>query len=241
MIKKTCSGVILVCVLASVGFINAKDATAGATSPVQKKFGVKSAVIAMTMEMSSGQNPSGGGAVMASTGTITQTFDEFGAKDSYVTETAMEMMGMKINNKSQIIIKDGFVYAIDWDKKQAVKSRVLKIDDPLKLDFASTNAEFLKKWNIKKQGKEDVAGKSCDIYSFMTDDIQAASGIKGGKDKIAMEGTCRVWNNIGLKAEFIINGSMSIKTTAVKVDENAPIPAGTFDIPAEIKVKEAKE
>jgi hypothetical protein len=36
-----------------------------------------------------------------------------------------------------------------------------------------------------------------------------------------MEGRCSVWNNIGLKADFVVIGSMNIKMEATKVDEGA--------------------
>jgi hypothetical protein len=226
--------------MASAG--HGKDASSAATAFMPKKYGVKSAVITMSMEMSAGQRPEGAPAAgMASSGTITQTFDDFGAKESIVNETAMEMMGMKINTKSQIIIKDGFVYVINPEKKQATRSRVLTIDDPAKLDFTNKDAEYVKRWNIKKEGAEEIAGRPCDIYSFKTDDIQAASGISKSKDKIPLEGKCWVWKNIGLKAEFIVKGSMNMKTLATKIDDKAVVPAAAFDVPADVKIKEAKE
>jgi hypothetical protein len=241
MTKITC--MLLCCAMLSTAAVSkSKDASSSVSSFVSKKYGIKSGVITMTLEMSAGQMPAGAPTAMASNGTITQTFDEFGAKESFVNETAMEMMGMKINTKSQIIIRDGFVYVVDSEKKQATKSKVLKIDDPAKLDFMSKDAEYIKRWNIKKEGTEEVAGKPCDIYSFKTDDIQTASGVDSkGKNKMPMEGKCWVWNNIGLKADFILNGSMTMKTLATKVDEKAAIGSTSFDIPAGYKIKEAKE
>jgi hypothetical protein len=237
MLRKTLvSAICLTVFAASTGF--AVDATSDGVIHSSKKFGIKSAAITMKMDMSPGASASAGVPAMASSGTITMLFDDFGNKESIYNETAMEMMGMKINAKSQTIITDGMVYVIDFDKKSATKSKILKVDDPTKIDWANTTADYIKRWNIRKEGTAVVAGKTCDVYSFKTDDIHAASGDTKSKQKIPMSGTCCVWKNIGLKADFVLNGSMSVKLEATKVDENAAITASMFEVPADIKIKE---
>jgi outer membrane lipoprotein-sorting protein len=227
-------------VLAMAAWCGAATASSSEPSNAAKKFGIKSGAITMKMAMSSEGAGQAAAVAMGSTGTITRLFDDYGARESIFNETAMEMMGMKINAKSQTIITDGMVYIIDPDKKTGTKSKILKIDDPTKIDWANASPDYVKRWNIKKEGSEVVAGKTCDIYSLKTDDIHAASGETGTKTKIPMAGKCWVWNNIGLKADFVLNGSISMKLEATKVDENATVPPSTFEVPADVKIKEGK-
>jgi hypothetical protein len=218
-------------------------AQAASVSATQKKFGIKSAIVVMDMKMST-QMPENAPPVpgLASTGIVTQAFDDFGAQTSFLQEVAMDMMGMHITTHKQTILKKDSVIQVDLDKKEAIRSRLMTYDDPGKLDFANMSEDLKKKWNIQKSGTEVVAGKACDVYTFQTDDVAAAAGQKrSAGQKISMTGKCSVWNNIGLKSDFLMNGSMHIQMTATKVAADAAVPASTFDVPTGFAVKEMKE
>jgi hypothetical protein len=206
-----------------------------------KKYGIKSGVITSQIEMIP-QMPAGApaGMTMAVTGDVTLYFDDFGARECSEVKTSMEMMGMKMVTTTRNIFKDGWAYSLNMEKKTGTRTHPCGVDDPARIDYAFMNAEFMKKWNMKKAGTEEVAGKACDKYTFSTDDIAAMSPCakRATKDKIGMSGSCSVWQNIGLKSEFSISTAMKTKMTATKIDESAAVPASMFEIPAGFTVEE---
>jgi hypothetical protein len=212
-----------------------------ATPANAKKYGIKSGVVTSQMEMIP-QMPAGApaGMTMGATGEITLYFDDFGARECSEVKTSMEMMGMKMVTTTRNIFKDGWAYSLNMEKKTGTKTHPCGVDDPARIDYAFMSAEFMKKWNMKKEGTEVIAGKTCDKYTFSTDDIAAMSPCakRATKDKIGMSGSCSVWQNIGLKSEFSISSAMKTKMVATKIDEAAAVPASMFDVPAGFTVEE---
>jgi hypothetical protein len=84
--------------------------------------------------------------------------------------------------------------------------------------FDMDQAATLKDSQFKKEGNETICGKSCTGFSMVT-----PSG------NIKMFG----WNHITLK-NTVENASMGLKTVtiATKIQENVPIPADKFVVPA---------
>lgn len=145
---------------------------------------------------------------------MTIYFDGFGAKESTVTE--MNMMGMSI--KSVSIKKDGIVYTFDPEKKTGQKASVIPEKD---IDFENLTEEFQKEMKLEKVGEETFLGKSCVKYTI-------------DSEKFKMKGSYLVWQGVALKSDIDMGG-MKVEMTAVKFDENANVPASTFEVPADIK------
>ena len=144
------------------------------------------------------------------------TFDDYGQKQ--LQEMAMEMMGTKMHNKT--IIRDGFIYNLDLIKKTGTKIPLTDINQKSDIDFENLTEELMKDMNIKKIGTEVFLGKTCDKMSIDYKEIQ-------------MKGTYLVYKGVPLSMDSEI-GTMKMKMTAEKFEENPSIPADKFDIPADI-------
>lgn len=147
--------------------------------------------------------------------TQTITFDDYGAKQ--VTQAQMEMMGMKINQYT--IVKDGYIYSFDKEKKTGTKHSLAA--EKSDIDFQNLTEEIKEEMKIKKIGEETFLGKPCIKYSI-------------DNEKLKMKGFYWVWNGIALKTDVDMDG-MKMVLEAVRVEENPNIPANTFDVPSDIK------
>ena len=79
---------------------------------------------------------------------------------------------------------------------------------------------------VAKQGeKETVAGKECETFTFIT---QTA----GAKTTTKYAG----WDHIVLSME-LSSKDMTSTTKAVKIEENVPVLADKFSVPADYKVQ----
>jgi len=149
---------------------------------------------------------------MGMEGRQTLTFDDYGNKE--VTDVEMEMMGTKI--RTVTITRDGFIYTLDLDKKTGTK---ISGSSP-NIDFENLSEQMVKDMKLKKEGKEEFLGKTCEKMSI---DYQ----------KVKMKGTFLVYKGVGLKVDTDM-GTMKMKLNAEKFVENPEIPASTFEIPADI-------
>lgn len=144
----------------------------------------------------------------------TLSFDDYGAKE--LTSVSIEMMGYK--STSYTLNRDGFVYSYDLEKKTGTK---MKAVPQANIDFANLTDDIVKEMKINKEGEESFLGKTCTKFSI-------------DNDKLSMKGSYLVWNGIPLKTDVDM-GQMKMVLEAVKLDENASLPATTFDVPAEVK------
>ncbi len=149
------------------------DSTTVATNEEVKsgKFGIKSGIVEYTTKMMN----------MDINQTI--TFDDFGAKQ--LTESIMDFAGT--NMSTVTLMKDGYIYTYDLNSKIGTKQKMVGINGA-DIDFRNLTAEMEKQMNIKKEGKEDYAGKTCEKYSI---DYKEGS----------MKGTFLVWEGIALKTD----------------------------------------
>ncbi len=153
--------------------------------------------------------------VMGMEATQTMYFEDYGAKETQ--DVAMEMMGMKINTIT--VMKDGFSYNYDPDKKTGTKTSLTGRTD--NIDFENLTEEIQKEMKIEKIGTEKFLDKTCTKYSI-------------NNEKLNMKGSYLVWKGIALKTNVDMGG-MKILLEATKITENADIPAEKFEIPADIK------
>lgn len=143
-------------------------------------------------------------------GATTLYFDNYGA----VQAQKMNMMGMDMT----ILNKDGKTYMINPGEKQVQEMpeggmggntiNFLNLTDKVKADN-----------KIKELGKEKVLGRECTKYSIEMNMMGQT-----------MQQTVWVYKGITLKT-FMDGGQFQMENTATKFEENATIPAGTFDVP----------
>jgi hypothetical protein len=171
-------------------------------TPVQKgRYAIKSGIVEYKTE------------VMGMEARQTLTFDDYGKKE--VTDMEMEMMGTKI--KTVTITRDGFIYTLDMEKKTGTK---MSGSSP-NIDFENLSEQMAKDMNLKKEGKEEFLGMTCEKMSI---DYQ----------KMSMKGIFLVYKGVALMVNTDM-GTMKMKLKAEKFLENPEIPASKFEIPADIK------
>jgi hypothetical protein len=176
------------------------------TKSEKHKYGVKSGIIEYSTKM------------MGMDMTQTLYFDDYGALEA--TEMEMDMMGTKTHTVN--ITKEGYVYSLDLITKTGTRQMIFNKE--ANIDFKNLSKEMEKKMNLKKIGKEDFAGKTCEKYSIDYTDL-------------SMKGYYLVWEGIALKTDVDM-GSMKMEMIAKNVQENVNIPAAKFEIPADFQITE---
>jgi len=147
------------------------------------------------------------------------TFDDYGKIE--MTEVIMEMTGMKTH--SVTLTKDGFVYAYDLEKKIGTKNPFYG-GGSQNIDFENMSKEMISDMKLKKEGTEEFLGKKCDKMSI-------------DYDKMKMKGSFLVYKGVALKMETDM-GTVKMNLVADKFVENPEIPAGKFEIPADVVITE---
>lgn len=133
-------------------------------------------------------------------------------------ETIIEMMGVKSTNI--VLTKDGFVISYDLSSKTGRKT---KVPTDAVVDYSNLDSEMMQKMNIKEEGKEDILGKPCVIYSMEYMGVKSKSW---------------VWNGIALKTESNAAGMpMTMIVKSMDVDNDPP--AEKFEVPSGIKIMDA--
>ena len=182
------------------------------TAPAGAKFKIKAGIAEGTMEM-------GGQKVQ-----IKMAFDDWGNKT--MNEMIGDMGGQKMHQVN--ITKDSMSYMIDMSKKVGQKMKA-RVDD---MNFANMTAEELKAKGVKMIGKETIAGRECVVYEIDPNSIAPKHETPpGAPPQPDVKGKFWVWNNFPIKMEM---GKM-MKMEMTKIEETTP-PAGTFDVPADIKM-----
>jgi len=170
------------------------------------KYGIKSGIVEYSTKM------------MGMDMTQTLYFDDFGSIEA--TEMIMDMMGTETHTVT--INKEGYVYNLDLIAKTGTRQMIF--NEGSNIDFKNLSKEMEKKMNLKKIGKEDFAGKTCEKYSIDYTDL-------------SLKGYYLVWEGIALKTDADM-GKMKMEMTAKNIQENVNIPAEKFEIPADFQITE---
>jgi hypothetical protein len=166
-------------------------------------------------------------------GTQTKKYD---IKSGIITfETTMKMMGMTITTRSIVYFdeygmkeckesyKDGkleesffsdgkFLYKVAYEQKRALKAGTASRGTEFKFDWNEISDKDKKAGKAKKLPNITVAGKAC--QSFEYSDTKFAG-----------------WSGICLLTETKTK-DMSTLTRALKIEENAKVPAEKFTLPS---------
>lgn len=156
-------------------------------------------------------------------------FDDYGKKEARETLTEGSIMGMKTKKRS-ISITDG-KYSISFDlenitnNKDELKKVATRMDmsnNPFaQFDMTAMGEKMKTDFDYKEEGTEQVAGVTGVKYSIkMT---------KEAKERIYGV----MYKNISLKVDM-----GQIKMVANKFEENVPVPATIFAVPADYKIED---
>ena len=147
-------------------------------------------------------------------GETTIYFDNYGALEAQ--KMKMNFMGNEMD--MTILRKDGKTYMINASEKQ-----VQEMPDGgmggNSINFLNLTDAVKSANKIKEAGKETILGKECTKYTM-----------EASQMGMTMTQTVWVWQGIALKT-LTDGGQFTFGNEAVKFEENATIPASTFDIP----------
>ena len=147
-------------------------------------------------------------------GETTIYFDNYGALEA--EKMKMDFMGNEM--EMTILHKDGKTYMINATEKQ-----VQEMPDGgmggNSINFLNLTDAVKSANKIKEAGKETILGKECTKYTM-----------EASQMGMTMTQTVWVWQGIALKT-LTDGGQFTFGNEAVKFEENATIPASTFDIP----------
>ncbi|HOY51778.1 MAG TPA: hypothetical protein PLX49_08420 [Prolixibacteraceae bacterium] len=142
-------------------------------------------------------------------------FDDHGQLEA--TVTSMEIMGNQ--TQTVTVTKEGQTWNFDPDKKTGFKAPAMA--GPNQLNFSQISDEVTKAWNLREHGKESFLDKECIRYSVDNKEYN-------------VKGDYWIYKGIPLKMELEMATSRMVME-AVSLTENAEIPVGRFEIPADIE------
>jgi hypothetical protein len=156
------------------------------------------------------------------TGKQTLYIDNWGWNRSETTHSVTKMLGQKLEtHQRNLTIQFDSYQWVPGDKK-GTKLHNQWLEDLLadpNFDMKEFSDKTLEGLGFVKAGKETVSGKVCDVW------------------KSNLGSTSWVWNNIAVKTEVKLLGTTQVMT-ATKIEIDASIPAGEFDLPSDVKFKE---
>ncbi len=155
------------------------------------------------------------------TGTETMYFDNYGLNEVKITNVAMDMMGVKQEIDTKVIMTDKWVYSIDNKTNTAnkLKNPIYSMF-PDGINSDEVGIEMMKKMGGKKTGTETINGKDCDIWEIAK-----------------MMSKIWIWKTIPIKTEVNMMG-MKITQTAVSIETDIPVMQSMFQIPEGIQIQE---
>ncbi len=169
------------------------------------KYGIKSGIVVYKTQM------------MGMDAKQTTSFDDYGQKE--INDITMEMMGVQVH--SATLTRDGFMYNLDLTNRIGTKSPANPMYNA-SIDFQNLTEEMITEMKLKKEGKEEFLGRTCDKMSI-------------DYEKMRMKGNFLVYKGIALKMDVMV-GSTKMLLVGESFEENPAIPAETFEVPADIKI-----
>ncbi len=158
--------------------------------------------------------------VMGMKTTTSLYYDDYGNKICYEVKSPMGVM--------TTIQKDDKTYVLDMKNKTCTTFDDETEDENdnsfLDYDFDNIESDDMKSLGLKKEANQKFLNKDCQVFSMTKE---------GAKIKFWVN------NNLMLKMETEAMG-MKISMAAVKVDENADIPASKFEVPKDFKTVDMK-
>ncbi|MBU0476169.1 MAG: hypothetical protein KKF62_18640 [Bacteroidetes bacterium] len=157
----------------------------------------------------------------AMVGTETMYFDNYGMLEVKNTKVAMEIMGIKQETDSKVIMDGNWVYSIDNITKAANKmENPLFAMFPKGTDIEKVGEEMMINLGGKKIGTETIIGKSCDIWEVEQ-----------------MMSKIWIWKSIPIKTEVNMMG-MNITQIATSVEVDIKVSPDEFKLPEGVNIQD---
>jgi hypothetical protein len=151
---------------------------------------------------------------MKTTGKAIVLFDDYGIKECKET--------YEDNQLSEITFSDGkTIYLVKVNKKTAFKSGDAYRGTEYKCDWAEVSEKDKQSGKAKKLPARTIAGKSCEAFQ-----------VGSGSTVSVFAG----WKGITLYSE-VKTGMMNVISRAVKIEENAAVPASKFQVPVGYSIR----
>ncbi|MDF1546429.1 MAG: hypothetical protein P1P88_01315 [Bacteroidales bacterium] len=152
----------------------------------------------------------------------TMYFKDYGKTEASITE--MEMMGQKSTTK--MLRKDNIVYSYSLEQKMGTKMKMGAEDIAAEGEMGRLDEKtIVDQMGGTKMGTEKILGKECVVYEVTIDDAKSKYWI---------------WENMVFKMVASQN-QMEVTMEAVDFKETSDFPAGTFDVPTDIKFTDPNE
>jgi len=156
-------------------------------------------------------------------GTEIMVFDNYGLLEVKNTKIVLDMMGVKQETDTKVIMDGIWIYSIDNKTNTAAKmENPLFSVLPKNTDLEKIGDELIQKMG-KKIGKETINGKDCEIWEVEQ-----------------MMSKIWVWKSIPIKSEIKTMG-MNITKIATSIEVNIAILEEKFNLPKEIDAKNLKK
>jgi hypothetical protein len=159
-------------------------------------------------------------------------FDDYGRRESRETVTDSNMMGMKTHEKKVDITDGNYIISYEVEKivngkdetsKVATKTDMRKLQQMAMRMAKGFDPEQMKRdFDYREEGSEVVAGVTGTKYSVSFNKERKEERVYGV-----------LYKKISLSTQM---GGISIK--AEKVEENVPVPASKFEVPAGYTIQE---
>ncbi|MBL7905952.1 MAG: hypothetical protein JNL22_13095 [Bacteroidales bacterium] len=166
---------------------------------------------------------------MKSSSVMTQWIDNTNDRHAVYTQGTTEVMGMKTEEKSAMISRDGWSYMINLTDQTGFKSKDTESDeDPTDKILPEDNVTFrqmIEKEGGKILGNENFLGKDCIVVEITENEEGRSLPTK-------------MWYYKGIPLKMA-NSFYTMEAT--KFEENITIPDSRFEIPAGIKITEMPE
>jgi hypothetical protein len=191
--------------------VNSEPAAASASAPGEKRYLIKSAMI-MRSESNS---------MMKGDKITTTWFDDYGAVEVTESESKLEVMGQKIEEKTWSMMNGSILYTCKLGEKKGSKIDLSKTFDTKNIDWSKMSDDLMKQYGIKKDGTEEFLGRTCERYVME-------------KGPMGATASYLVWKNIMMYNETKSTG-ITLVTRVTQIDENASIPAGKLELPKDVE------
>lgn len=166
-------------------------------------------------------------AEMTSTSVMTQWIDNEHDRQAIYTDSRSEVMGMKNNEKSLMIMKEGWSYMINLTEKTGFKSKDSELDDD-PTDLIKSEDDVTFRQMIEKEGGKILANES-----FLGKDCIVVEVTELGDEGRSLKTKMWYYKGIPLK---MANDFYTMEAT--KFEENISIPDNKFEVPAGIEIAE---
>jgi len=210
---------LIVALLASCGGGTNTNADSKMEDVAKEMAGMKTFMIEYKTSVKSAE--------MTSTSVMTQWIDNEHDRQAIYTDSRSEVMGMKNNEKSLMIMKEGWSYIINLTEKTGFKSKDGEMDeDPTDLIKSEDDVTF--RQMIEKEGGKILANET-----FLGKDCIVVEVSEQGDEGQPMKTKMWYYKGIPLK---MANDFYTMEAT--KFEENISIPDAKFEVPAGIEIAE---